>query len=142
MIAATDMGMVAALSFLTLLIPLALFQMRRVWAGIVTEDPRCSDCSSNARSRRAGRRAQPTAVLSCCAIVASGWVMLVIHPLPPRHSDWIQVVAVLVGLAGFAGGGVLCVLILIFNRPTRLVPPHMRDEMSWRDEIRQQRGLE
>lgn len=114
------------LALLTAAVPVALWQVRKLWRH-ATSFFDVADTPTMAY-RRARVRAMPTAVAAGLVLVIGAWLFVASPPVHHGHPNALQVSGV--GCFIIAAVAVFVVVpgIYLYNRPQRLVPPHLRGD--------------
>jgi hypothetical protein len=118
------MVVIVCIALLTLAWPLAALQVSRLWrhvSGVIGVG------GSPASYRHARLRALPTLVGAALALLVSAW-LYVADPPSGSTADVPQVVALVSFIIAISSALAIAPLVVLFNHPKALVPPHMRHE--------------
>lgn len=115
---------------LTLLWPLAMRQVKRLWLG-ETRSRRYGSPYSQARIR-----ALPIIIAAGVPMIVAGWVLALDYPQPGVRADGWQLLALFSILTVAFVVFLIAPCIVLFNRPRRLVPQHLRNSPGYLAERR------
>jgi hypothetical protein len=122
------------LGLMTIVWPVAVVQILRMWNHQTTFFDVAG--TSNLRYRRARVRTFPMGVLLGGLLLAAAWMFAISPPSQGGKPNVIQVVGLITFLLVVVLAITLLPTIFLFNRPKRLVPPHMRNQLGYFAEAR------
>lgn len=136
--ASVSPGFVAGLAALTVGWCLAIDQVVRMWHHSTSFFD--VDRTPKLRYRRARVRAIPAGVLTGLPFLIAAWILAFDKPKHAVNPDAGQLVALACAVLVAIGIFAVVPAIVLFNRPRRLVPPHLRDQPGYLDERRYHTG--